>query len=51
MENLATTAVQAVAVLATGCQSTSVRSASLDTEFTGPPMRKLVVAGSVDWEF
>ena len=48
MENLATTAVQAVAALATGCQSTSVRSASLDTEFTGPLMRMLFVSGGVN---
>ena len=51
MEYLATTAVLAVADLATDCQSTSGRSASLDTEFTVPPMRKLVVAGSGNWEF
>lgn len=37
----------ALAVLATGCQSTSIRSAWYDTSFAGPPMTKLVVAGNL----
>lgn len=28
-----------------GCQSTTIRSAWFDTDFAGPPMRKVVVAG------
>jgi hypothetical protein len=51
IECLATTAVLAVAALATGCQFTSVRSASWDSEFTGPPMRILFVSGDVNWKF
>ena len=43
-----TFALAALVVLATGCQSTSIRSAWFDTSFTGPPMRKVVVAGRVD---
>lgn len=30
-------------VLLAGCQNTSIRSAWFDTNFTGPPMRKIVV--------
>jgi len=36
--------VMLVALLS-GCQSTTVRSAWFDTNFTGPPLRKLVVSG------
>lgn len=36
-----------LAALLSGCQTTSVRSAWFDTDFTGPPMRKIVVTGSV----
>ncbi len=43
-----TFALIALAVLASGCQSTTIRSAWFDTNFTGPPMRKIVVAGRVD---
>jgi hypothetical protein len=39
-------ALAAVAALVSGCQSTSIRSAWFDTDFPGPPMRKLVVSGS-----
>ena len=39
-------AVVAIALCA-GCQSTSIRSAWFDTDFMGPPMRKIVVAGDV----
>lgn len=48
MKFASTLAVLAVAVLAAGCQSTSIRSAWFDTSFKGPPMRKIVVAGSVN---
>lgn len=48
MKFASTLAVLAVAALASGCQSTSVRSAWFDTEFKGPPMRKIVVAGSIN---
>ena len=36
-----------VAVLCAGCQSTSIRSAWFDTDFAGPPMRRIVVVGDV----
>ena len=36
----------ALAVLVSGCQTTSIRSAWFDTSFAGPPMRKIVVAGN-----
>ena len=35
----------AVAALVSGCETTTVRSAWFDTEFTGPPLRKIVVLG------
>ena len=35
----------ALAALVAGCQSTTLRSAWFDTEFTGPPLRKIVVSG------
>ena len=35
----------ALAVLLSGCETTTIRSAWFDTEFTGPPMRKIVVVG------
>ena len=35
----------ALAVLLSGCETTTIRSAWFDTEFTGPPMRKIVVLG------
>jgi hypothetical protein len=35
----------ALAALVSGCESTTVRSAWFDTEFTGPPLRKIVVLG------
>ena len=38
----------ALASLLGGCQSTSIRSAWFDTEFAGPPLRKIVVVGSID---
>jgi len=31
-----------------GCQSTSIRSAWFDTDFTGPPMRKIIVVAGTD---
>jgi hypothetical protein len=37
----------ALAALVSGCQSTSLRSAWFDTDFAGPPMRKIVVAGDL----
>jgi hypothetical protein len=36
-----------LAALVSGCQTTSVRSAWFDTDFTGPPMRRIVVTGSI----
>jgi len=41
-------AVFALAALVAGCQSTSIRSAWFDTNFSGPPMRKVVVVGSIN---
>jgi hypothetical protein len=38
----------ALSTLVAGCQSTSIRSAWYDTNFSGGPMRKIVVVGSVD---
>jgi hypothetical protein len=35
----------ALAALVSGCETTTVRSAWFDTEFTGPPLRKIVVLG------
>jgi hypothetical protein len=36
-----------VAALASGCQSTSIRSAWFDTDFAGPPMRKIIVVTGI----
>jgi hypothetical protein len=41
-------ALAALAVLASGCQNTTIRSAWYDTDFGGPPMKKIVVSGSVN---
>ena len=38
----------ALALLAAGCQTTSIQSAWYDTNFRGGPMRKIVVVGSVE---
>ena len=35
-----------LAALVAGCQSTSLRSAWFDTDFAGPPLRKIMVAGT-----
>ena len=43
-----TFALFALALLITGCQSTSIRSAWFDTDFAGPPMRKIIVVGSIE---
>jgi hypothetical protein len=40
-------AMLALAATLSGCQSTSIRSAWFDTEFAGPPLRKIVVVGEV----
>ena len=48
MKFASTLALLAVTALSAGCQSTSVRSAWFDTDFKGPPMSKIVVAGSVN---
>jgi hypothetical protein len=40
-------AVLALAAMVSGCQSTSIRSAWFDTDFAGPPLRKIVVVGDV----
>jgi hypothetical protein len=37
----------ALLALLSGCQSTSIRSAWFDTDFTGPPLRKILVSASV----
>jgi hypothetical protein len=38
----------ALATLLAGCQTTSIRSAWFDSDFAGPPMRKIVVVGNTD---
>jgi hypothetical protein len=38
----------ALATLVSGCQSTSIRSAWFDTDFAGPPLRRIVVVGSIE---
>jgi hypothetical protein len=38
-------ALLVLAALVSGCQSTSIRSAWFDTDFAGPPMRRIVVVG------
>jgi len=38
----------ALTMFVAGCQSTSIRSAWYDTSFTGGPMRKIVVVGSIE---
>ena len=40
--------VLVVAALVSGCQSTWIRSAWFDTDFTGPPLRKIVVVAGID---
>ena len=40
-------ALIALVALVSGCQSTSLRSAWFDTDFTGPPLRKIVVSASI----
>ena len=37
----------ALVALLSGCQTTSIQSAWFDTDFVGPPMRKVVVSASV----
>jgi hypothetical protein len=37
----------ALATLVSGCQTTSIRSAWFDTDFAGPPLRKIVVSARV----
>ena len=34
--------------LVSGCQTTSIRSAWFDTDFAGPPFRKVIVVGNID---
>jgi hypothetical protein len=38
----------ALVILVAGCQTTSIQSAWYDTNFSGGPMRKIVVVGSVN---
>ena len=38
----------ALVALVSGCQSTSIRSAWFDTDFAGPPFRKIIVVGSIN---
>jgi hypothetical protein len=40
-------ALLTLAVLVSGCQSTSIRSAWFDTDFAGPPFRKVMVVGDI----
>ena len=40
-------AVLAMTALISGCQSTSIRSAWFDTDFAGPPFRKVMVVGDI----
>jgi hypothetical protein len=37
----------ALAACLSGCQSTTIRSAWFDTDFTGPPFRKIMVVGDI----
>ena len=37
----------ALVALVSGCQTTSIRSAWFDTNFAGPPFRKIIVVGSI----
>lgn len=48
MDFRSTWVLLAMAVLVAGCQSTLIRSAWFDSDFTGPPMRKIVVVGAID---
>jgi len=41
------TALIALVALVSGCQSTTLRSAWFDTDFAGPPLRKIVVSASL----
>jgi hypothetical protein len=43
-----TISLLALAALVAGCQSTTIRSAWFDTDFTGPPLRKIIVVGSIN---
>ena len=45
MRALTSFAAVAILSLCAGCQSTFIRSAWFDTNFTGPPMRKIIVVG------
>jgi hypothetical protein len=38
----------ALAALVSGCETTSIRSAWFDTDFAGPPFRKIIVVGSIN---
>ena len=38
----------ALVALVAGCESTSIRSAWFDTDFAGPPFRKIIVVGAID---
>ena len=48
MNMRSTFAVLALSALLAGCQTTTVRSAWFDTDFSGPPLRKVVVSGQLD---
>jgi hypothetical protein len=43
-----TLVVLALVGLVSACQSTSIRSAWFDTDFVGPPFRKIIVVGSIN---
>jgi hypothetical protein len=43
-----TFALLALVLLVSGCQNTSIRSAWFDTDFAGPPFRKIMVVGSIN---
>ena len=46
--NFRSTFVLLAAALLAGCQSTAIRSAWFDTDFAGPPLRKIIVVGSIN---
>ncbi len=47
MKSVSAWTVLAVAAILSGCQSTSIRSAWYDTDFAGPPMRKVIVVTGI----
>lgn len=48
MKFCSTLVLFALVVLVSGCQTTSIQSAWFDTDFAGPPFRKVIVVGITD---